>query len=49
MSQVRISSGSAAGYVLGQDTLSTLLKKLKSEMLRQCGAEIKSRVSRIYK
>ena len=32
----------------GQDTLSTLLKQLKWEMLRLCGVEVKSRVSRRY-
>ena len=43
------SLGRGAGCVLGQNTLFALLKQLKSEMLRQCGADVKSRVSRIYK
>ena len=43
---VWVSSG-AAGCVLGQDTLSTLLKLLKSEMLGICGAEVKRKVSNI--
>ena len=44
------SLGRGGGVVsLGKNTLSTLLKQLKSEMLRLCGAEVESRVSRIYK
>ena len=44
---VRVSFG-AAGFVLMQCTLATLLKQEKSD-LRLSDAEFRSRVSRIYK